>query len=194
MDNVVTVYHGGTVEEDEFGNVTFVEMQRIPLIFDERPLFIEVFGRARDEVHCNSNEDAISVEGVHHYGKSRQIFRWLVQIAFEGSWEKYVNSVMKNDFQRLDLVVRKLSNDPSAQLYSPPNGHSPPLGLSPEHDIPAPFYPPLPNNDVEDVVVVPDAQSGPNEFEIFPNVGAQCPIDGCPPTLHDIPLTQNHPN
>ena len=64
MDNVVTLYHGGSVEEDEFGNVSFVGMQRVPVIFDDRPLFSELFGRARDELKCNSNEDAILVEGV----------------------------------------------------------------------------------------------------------------------------------
>jgi hypothetical protein len=48
MDNVVILYHGGTVEQDEFGNVSFVGMQRVPVIFDDRPLFSELFGRARE--------------------------------------------------------------------------------------------------------------------------------------------------
>jgi hypothetical protein len=69
MDNVVIMFHGGSVEEDEFGIVSFDGMHRVPLIFDDRPLFSEVFGRARDELQCNSNEDAISVEGVLYYGK-----------------------------------------------------------------------------------------------------------------------------
>ena len=111
MDNVVTLYHGESVEEDEFGNVSFVGMQRVPLMFDDRPLFSELFGSARDELHCNSNEDGISVEGVLHYGKSGRIFRRLVPIASEAQWDKYVKTVMKNEFQCLDLVVRKLSND-----------------------------------------------------------------------------------
>jgi hypothetical protein len=33
------------------------------MIFDDRPLFSEVFGRAHDEFQCNSNENAISVQG-----------------------------------------------------------------------------------------------------------------------------------
>jgi hypothetical protein len=45
--------------KDEFGNISFDGMHKVPLIFDDRPLFSEVFGRARDELHCNSNEDAI---------------------------------------------------------------------------------------------------------------------------------------
>jgi len=42
----------------EFGNVSFDGMQRVPVIFDDQPLFSELFGRARDELKCNSNEDA----------------------------------------------------------------------------------------------------------------------------------------
>jgi hypothetical protein len=59
MDNIITVYYGGSIMKDEFGNISFDGMHKVPLIFDDRPLFSEVFGRARDELHCNSNEDAI---------------------------------------------------------------------------------------------------------------------------------------
>jgi hypothetical protein len=83
MDNVVTLYHGGSVEDDEFGNVCFVGMQRVPVIFDDRPLFSELFGRARDELKCNSNEDDILVEGVLHHGRFGTIFRRLLPIASE---------------------------------------------------------------------------------------------------------------
>ena len=53
--------------------------------------------------------------------------------------------------------MRKLSNDPT------PHGYSPPHGLSPAPENPAPSEPLLPNRevDVEDKVVVPDAQSAP---------------------------------
>jgi hypothetical protein len=53
MDNVVTMYHGGSAEEDEYGNVSFVGKQRVPLIFDDRSSFRELLGRARDELHWN---------------------------------------------------------------------------------------------------------------------------------------------
>ena len=36
----------------------------MPLIFNDRPLFSEQFGRVCDELHRNSNENAISVEGL----------------------------------------------------------------------------------------------------------------------------------
>jgi hypothetical protein len=70
-------------KQDEFGNVSFDGMHRVPLLFDDQPLFSEVFGRAHDELQYNSNEDAISVEEVLHYGKSGQIFRWLVKIVMK---------------------------------------------------------------------------------------------------------------
>jgi hypothetical protein len=81
MDNVVTLYHGGSVEEDKFGNVCFVGMQRVSMIYDDHLLFSQLMGSACDELKCNSNEDDISVEGVLHYGKSGCILRRLVPIA-----------------------------------------------------------------------------------------------------------------
>jgi hypothetical protein len=181
MDNVINLYYAGSVEEDEFWNVSFVGMQRVPLIFDDRPLFSELLGSARDELHFNSNDD-ISVEGVLHYGKSGRILRRLVPIASEAQWDKYVKTVMKNEFQCLDLVVRKLSNNPH--------------GLSLEPENLTPFEPPLPNHevDLEDVVVVPDAQSAPNEVGACLGVRAECRSDDVAAAPQEIPLTQNHPS
>jgi hypothetical protein len=81
----------------------------------------------------------------------------------------------------MDLVVRKLSNDPT------PHGYSPQRCFSPESENQAPSDPSLANLevDVEDVLVVPDAQSTPNEVEICPDVSA---------APQEIPLTQNHPS
>ena len=80
--------------------------------------FLSCVGRARDELKCNSNEDAILVERVLHHGRSGIILRRLVPIASEAQWDKYVKTVIKNEFQCLDLIVRKLSNDPT------PHGNS----------------------------------------------------------------------
>ena len=68
------------------------------MIFDDWPLFCELFGRAHDELKCNSNEDAILVEGILHHGRSGTILRRLVLIASEAQWDKYVKTVMKNEF------------------------------------------------------------------------------------------------
>ena len=97
---------------------------------------------------------------------------------------------MKNKFQCLDLVVRKLSNDPTTHGYSPPHG------LSPAPENPAPYEPLLPNRevDVEDAVVVPDAQSVSNEVGVCPDVRAECGTDDIVGASQEIPLTQNHPS
>ena len=75
--------------------------------------------------------------------------------------------------------MRKLSNDATPHGYSPPNVHSPSHGLSLALENPSPSEPLLPNRevDVEDVVVVPDAQSAPNEIGVCPGVHAECGTD-----------------
>ena len=105
--------------------------------------------------------------------------------------DKYGKTVMKNEFQCLDLVVRKLSNDPIPHGYSPPNVHLPPHGLSPAPENLAPYEPLLPNRevDVEDAVVVPDAQSTPNEVGVCPDVHAECGTDDVVGAPQEIPLT-----
>ena len=87
---------------------------------------------------------------------------------------------MKNEIPCLDLLVRKLSTDPRPHVHSaPPNGHSPPHGVSPQYEIPAPPDRPIPNcaADVEDTIVVPDAEFFPNEVGNCSGIGAQCCTD-----------------
>ena len=160
------------MEKDQFGNVDFVGMETVPLMFDERPLFSELMGSARDELKCNSNEEEILVEGVIHHGGSGTIFRRLVPIVSEVQWDKYVKTVMKSEFKCLDLVVRNLSKEPGPLVDSPLNWQPPIGGFSPEPDNPAPSASLIPIQDVgvEDVVVVSDAQSGPNEAGRSKNV------------------------
>ena len=96
---------------------------------------------------------------------------------------------MKSEFQCLDLVVQKLSNDPTPHGYSPPNGHSPSRGFSSEPENPAPSDPPLPNRevDVEDVVLMPRMR-----LEYVLIVRAECQSDDGVTVSQEIPLTQNH--
>ena len=104
MHNVVTVYHRGSVEEDDFGNIRFVGMQRVPMLFVGRPMFAEVVARSRDQIHCNSNEGELTFEGVLHYGKSSLTYhRRNLPIACQDDWENYVNGVMMNEIQLIDL-------------------------------------------------------------------------------------------
>jgi len=80
-----------------------------------------------------------------------------------------------------------MSNDPAPQVSPPRYEHPTPLVLSPGEDNPGASDPPLPNIevDVEDVVWVPDAQSGPNQ------VGISLDIPTFP---QEIPLSQEHPS
>jgi hypothetical protein len=47
---------------------------------------------------------------------------------------------------------------------------------------------------VEDVVVLPDAQSALNEVGICPPIRGECRTDDDVMASHETPLTQNHPS
>ena len=57
MDNLVSIYHGGIVERDHYGYVEFVEMESVPVLFNEKPSFSELVARAREELHCHGDDD-----------------------------------------------------------------------------------------------------------------------------------------
>ena len=42
----MSIYHGGTVERDRYGYVEFVEIQSMPVLFNEKPSFSELVARA----------------------------------------------------------------------------------------------------------------------------------------------------
>jgi hypothetical protein len=74
---------------------------------------------------------------------------------------------MKSEFRCLDQVVQKLSIDPVR------HGYLPLVGLSPELPNASPCDAPLPDR-IEEVVVMIDAQSTPNEVGISHPVCADC--------------------
>ena len=81
MDNLVTIYHGGTVESDRYGYVEFVDMQSVLVLFNDSPSFSEMVARAREELHCLSDDDdGIAVEGVLHLGSPPNILRRMIPI------------------------------------------------------------------------------------------------------------------
>ena len=47
MDNLVSIYHGGTVERDRYGYVEFVDMQSVSVLFNKKPSFSDLVARAR---------------------------------------------------------------------------------------------------------------------------------------------------
>ncbi|KAG2562204.1 hypothetical protein PVAP13_8KG268600 [Panicum virgatum] len=185
-----------------FGNIRFVGMQRIPFLFVRRPLFAEVLARALDQIHCNSNEGELKVEGVLHYVKSDLTYHSrLLTIACQDDWENYINGVMNNEIPVMDLLVRKLSSDSSPRMHSPPRNiaiHAPlhARGLSREQEFAGPPDPPIQNRprNVQDTVLVSNAESGPNLDGNFPDPAAHCRNHDVVTTAHEIPLSQNHPN
>jgi hypothetical protein len=152
MDTLVTLYYGGSVEEDVYGNISFYGMKKVTMMFDVRPSFGQIFARACEEISCNLNDPSISIQGLLSHVTSETVVRWLISIASEDDLVKYVRIVKTIVPPCLDVVVRKLSF-----------GHCDgPVGLSPQmpnasrSEVPLPELP-------EEVVVVPDAQSAPNE-------------------------------
>jgi hypothetical protein len=97
MDNLVSIYHGGTMERDHYRYIEFVDMQSMPVLFNEKPSFIELAARAREAVHCHG-DDGIVVEGVLHLGSPPNMLRKMIPIGCADQWENYVRSAMKSQF------------------------------------------------------------------------------------------------
>ena len=77
----MTKYHGGTVESDRYGYVEFVDMQSVPVLFNDRSSFSEMVARAREELHClGDDDDGIAVEDVLHLGSPPNILRRMIPI------------------------------------------------------------------------------------------------------------------
>ena len=55
MDNLLSIYHGGTVERDRYGYVEFVDMQSVPVLFNDRPSFSEMVARPSfNDIQCKA--------------------------------------------------------------------------------------------------------------------------------------------
>ncbi|RCV08090.1 hypothetical protein SETIT_1G298600v2 [Setaria italica] len=176
MENVVSIYHGGTMERDEYGCVKFVAMQCEVVIFDEKPSFSELLARAREELHCHE-DDEITVESILHLGSPLNIQRKMVPIRCAGQWEKYVRTVMNGHSPSVEVVVRRVGVDPNPRRFSRPMGQR------------AHFDPPVPEPvmDVDVAPTIPDAESAPNEV-----VGHGCRIvDDVADSPNEFLFTQN---
>ena len=108
MDNLVIIYHGGTVERDRYGYVEFVEMQSVPVLFNKKPSFSELVARSREELHCHGadDDDGIAVEVVLHLGSPPNILSKMILIRCADQWKNYVRSAMKCQFQSLNVGVQ----------------------------------------------------------------------------------------
>ena len=99
----MTIYHGGTVESDRYGYVEFVDMQSVPVLFNDRPSFSEMVARAREELYClEDDDDGITVGGVLHLGSPPNILRRMIPIGC---------AAMKSQLQCLDVVVHRVLVD-----------------------------------------------------------------------------------
>ena len=97
MKNLVTIYHGGTVESDRYGYVEFLDMQSVPVLFNDMSSFSEMVAKAREELHClGDDDDGIEVEGVPHLGSPPNILRRMIPIGCVDQWKNYVRSAMKS--------------------------------------------------------------------------------------------------
>ena len=110
------------MKRDRYGYVEFVEMQSVPVLFNEKPSFSELVAKARDELHCHGADDGIVVEGVLHLDFPPNILRKIIPIGCADQWKNYVRSAMKCQFQSLDVVVRRVLVDPVPHGFSPPMG------------------------------------------------------------------------
>jgi hypothetical protein len=174
MDNLVTIYHGGTVENDRYGYVEFVDMQSVSVLFNDRPSFSEMVARAQEELHC-LGDDVIAVDGVLHLGSPPNVSRRMISIGCVDQWENYVRSAMKSQLQCLDVVVRRVLVDPI------------PHGFTPAMDHQAHIDPPVlePYLHMQIAPMVPDAQSPPN---VVVGDGCQTHVSVADPP-YEIPLT-----
>ena len=85
------------MERDRYGYVEFVDMQSVPVLFNEKPSFSDLVARAREELHYH-DDDGITVEGVLHLGSPLNILRKMIPIGCADQWENYVRSAMKSQF------------------------------------------------------------------------------------------------
>ena len=82
------------MERYRYGYVEFVDMESVPMLFNEKSSFSELVARAREELHCHG-DDGITVEGVLHLGSPPNILRKMVPIGCADQWENYVRLAMK---------------------------------------------------------------------------------------------------
>ena len=107
------------MKKDRYGYVEFIDMQSVPVLFNERPSFSELIAGAREEIHCHRDVDGIDVDGVINLGAAPNILRRIIRIDSENQWDNYVRLAMKSQLQCLDVVVRPVFIDPTPHDYAP---------------------------------------------------------------------------
>jgi hypothetical protein len=115
-------------------------MQRVAVIFDDRPSFSEVVATAKEKIGWHDVDD-IDVDGVLSVGPPPNVQRLIIPIKCQREWDNYVKSAMKTQKQVMEVVVRRLlvASRPGDENY---------------------------DRGAEVVPTVPDAQSAPNMIRL----------------------------
>jgi hypothetical protein len=154
MDNFLSLYHGGNVEQDPYGNAKFIDMRHVPVLFDGRPSLSDLFTKAKQKLGYHEDDD-IAVDGVLNIGHPPNVIRRVIPIDCQLDWDNYVTSAMKTHLQLMEVVVRPVVVD------------------RPPEDF---------DRAIDDVPTVPDAQSGPNLIPLSqPGDGLQTDLAACIP-------------
>jgi hypothetical protein len=105
MDNFLSLYHGGNVEEDTYGNAKFIDMRHVPVLFVGRPSLSDVFTKAKQKLGYHEDYDIV-VDRVLNIGHPPNVIRRVIPIDSQLDWENYVTSAMKTQLQLMEVVVR----------------------------------------------------------------------------------------
>jgi hypothetical protein len=107
MDNFLGIYLRVIVEQDRYGNAEFIDIQRVAVIFDDKPSFSEVVAKAKEKISWHEADDIV-VDGVLNVGPPTNVQRLIVPIECQRGWDNYVKSAMKTQKQVMEVVVRRL--------------------------------------------------------------------------------------
>ena len=168
------------MEIDAYGSVTFDGMKIVTMLFVERPSFDQLLARACEEISCDINDPRISIQGLLSHITYGTVVRRLISITSEDDWVIYLRIVKTMVPPCLDVVVQKL----------PVSHCEGPVGLSPQMPNASRIEAPLVELH-EEVVVVPDAQSGPHEYGISRPIPGVCGASNAVVPPQEIPLTQD---
>jgi hypothetical protein len=57
MDNFLSIYHQGNVEEDRYANVEFIDMRHVSMLFVCRTSLSEVFTNVKQKLGYREDDD-----------------------------------------------------------------------------------------------------------------------------------------
>jgi hypothetical protein len=91
MDNFMSLYHGGNVEEDPYENAKFIDMRHVLVLFVGRPFLSDVFTKAKQKLGYHEYDD-IAVDEVLNIDHPPNVIRRVIPIDSQLDWDNYVTS------------------------------------------------------------------------------------------------------